>query len=113
MSGNPRWSLDFLDWRGLVTSRWKYAFYETGHERLFDLENDPFEMKNLAETDPQTCTEMRDKLLQLLAESREPYFDVLIEHGAPVEGPVLDVGERYQKGRLAPIWPDLVRRHES
>ena len=63
MSGNPRWNLDFLDWRGLVTSRWKYAFYETGHERLFDLDSDPFEMNNLAETDSETCGEMRSKLV--------------------------------------------------
>ena len=29
MVNNPRWNLDFMDWRGLVTERWKYAFYET------------------------------------------------------------------------------------
>ena len=48
MCGNPRWDLDFLDWRGLVTNKWKYAYYETGHELLFDLEKDPYEQKNLA-----------------------------------------------------------------
>jgi len=112
MSGNPRWNLDFLDWRGVVTSRWKYAFYETGHERLFDLKNDPYEMNNLADTDAQSREEMRSKLLQLLADSREPYFDVLIEHGVPVEGPALDVSELDIKGKLAPVWPDLVRRHK-
>ena len=112
MSGNPRWNLDFLDWRGLVTARWKYAFYETGHQLLYDLENDPFEMNNLADAEPQTCAEMRGRLLELLADSREPYFDVLIEHGAQVAGPALDVSEFYGKGKLAPIWPDLVRRHE-
>ena len=113
MSGVPRWTLDSLDWRGLVSSRWKYAFYETGHELLFDLENDPFEMANLVGVDPETCSAMRRKLLELLAESREPYFDVLIENGAPVEGPALDVGESRRQGNLAPIWPDLVRRPES
>jgi len=113
MSGVPRWTLDSLDWRGLVSSRWKYAFYETGHELLFDLENDPFEMANLVGVDPETCAAMRRKLLELLAESREPYFDVLIENGAPVEGPALDVGESRRQGNLAPIWPDLVRRPES
>ena len=81
MSGNPRWNLDFLDWRGLVTDRWKYAFYETGHQLLFDLENDPFEMNNLADAEPEICAALRGRLLDLLAESREPYFDVLIEHG--------------------------------
>ena len=98
---------------GWSLPRWKYAFYETGHQLLFDLENDPFEMNNLVETDPETCAAMREKLLELLADSREPYFDVLIEDGAPVQGPALDVGESRRKGNLAPVWPDLVRRLES
>ena len=106
MSGNPRWNLDFLDWRGLVTQRWKYAFYETGHELLFDLESDPHEQHNLATVDTETCSAMRQRLLQLLAETREPYFDVLIEHGVSLEGPVLDVGEFHGKGLLSPIWAD-------
>lgn len=113
MSGNPRWNLDFLDWRGVVTDRWKYAFYETGHELLFDLENDPFEQSNLASSDPENCENMRQLLLDLLAETREPYFDVLIEHGVPPEGPVLDVGESHGKGLLSPIWPDMVRQYEE
>lgn len=113
MSGNPRWNLDFLDWRGLVTTRWKYAFYETGQQLLYDLANDPFEMNNLAATDTETCEEMRHKLLELMADTREPYFDVLMEHGVPAEGPALDVGEFYGKGRLAPVWPELVRKHEA
>ena len=112
MSGNPRWSLDFLDWRGLVTDRWKYAFYETGHQLLYDLDSDPFEMNNLAASDTETCAEMRGKLLDLLADSREPYFDVLMEHGVPPQGPALDVGQSTNRGKLAPIWPDLVRKDE-
>jgi arylsulfatase A-like enzyme len=113
MSGNPRWHLDFLDWRGLVTERWKYAFYETGHELLFDLHADPYEIHNLAAEESETCAAMRIELLALLAANREPYFDVLIEHGVPPEGPVLDVGEFNGKGLLAPIWPELVRRPEG
>ncbi|MEM7129485.1 MAG: sulfatase-like hydrolase/transferase [Chloroflexota bacterium] len=108
MAGNPRWNLDFLDWRGLVTERWKYAFYETGHELLFDLVSDPHEQHNLAASDVATCAEMRQRLLELLAETREPYFDVLIEHGVPLESPVLDVGEFHGLGLLSPIWADNV-----
>ena len=70
-------------------------------------------MANLAEVDAETCEAMRGKLLELLAESREPYFDVLIENGAPLQGPALDVGESRRRGNLAPIWPELVRRLES
>lgn len=90
---NPRWGLRFLDWRGVVTKRWKYAFCETGREVLFDLETDPCEMNNLAETDPERLGKMRRRLLALLAETREPYFDVLIEHGAPLEWPPIDVSK--------------------
>ncbi|MEM7535760.1 MAG: sulfatase-like hydrolase/transferase [Chloroflexota bacterium] len=111
MSGNPRWTLDFLDWRGLVTKQWKYAFYETGHELLFDLNNDPHEQTNLVDSDPDTCAAMRTRLLQLLADTREPYFDVLIEHGVTPASPVLDVGKPHT-GRLSPIWPDMVVRED-
>jgi arylsulfatase A-like enzyme len=91
MVGNPRWNLDFLDWRGIVTEKWKYAVYETGEEMLFDLEADPYEMQNLAGTDHPQRPALRRELLAALAESREPYFDVLLEHGAPQDKPDIDV----------------------
>ena len=91
MVNNPRWALQLQDWRGLVTERWKYTFYETGQELLYDLENDPYEIKNLAATNPAECEKQRRALLTLLAQSREPYFDVLIEHGVTPEGPVVDI----------------------
>lgn len=88
---NPRWNLDLLDWRGIVTREWKYAFYENGDELLFNLDTDPYEMKNLAETNREKCDEMRQRLLETLEETREPYFDVIIEHGVPQEKPDIDV----------------------
>jgi len=84
MVGNPRWSLDLLDWRGLTDERWQYAFFETGRELLFDLAATPDKLTNLAADNPEQCAELRARLLTLLAASREPYFDVLIEHGAAV-----------------------------
>jgi arylsulfatase A-like enzyme len=92
MVGNARWTLDFRDWRGLVTDRWKYAHYETGEKLLFDLAADPLERSNLAGRPEHAGTEagLRRKLLQLLRETREPYFDVLIEHGADC-APTTDV----------------------
>jgi arylsulfatase A-like enzyme len=83
MHNNPRWNLDYLDWRGLVTDRHKYAYYETGHELLFDLEQDPYEMHNLAQEKPELCAQLRAQLLDLLQSTREPFFDVVIEHGVP------------------------------
>lgn len=93
MVNNPRWNLRFLDWRGIVTLNWKYAFCETGREVLFDLEADPFEMHNVADANPAQLATMRQQLLRMLAESREPYFDVLIEHGAPLAWPPIDVSK--------------------
>lgn len=89
--GNPRWTLDHLDWRGFVTKKWKYAFYETGHEILFDLENDPWELTNLVHTHAKRLPEMRLRLLHALRETREPSFDVLITHGVPPDQCVINV----------------------
>lgn len=107
MVGNPRWNLDFLDWRGLVTQRWKYAFFESGHELLFDLDADPYEQHNLVESQPTVRDELFQRLLALLAESREPYFDVLMQHPAPLATPIINVNPG-QQGGIAPIWPQVV-----
>lgn len=91
MVGNPRWRLALLDWRGIVTADWKYAFYETGEELLFDLNNDPYEMTNLAGSRPEVCTEMKKRLLEELRRTKEPYFDVVLEYGVPPDYPDIDV----------------------
>ena len=96
MVGSTRVDLNWIDWRGFVTERWKYAFYETGRELLYDLENDPYEMDNIADRDPAACCRMREQLLELLRATREPFFDVLIEHGVPANMTVTNVaGDRY------------------
>jgi arylsulfatase A-like enzyme len=107
MVGNPRVHFDYTDWRGLVTGRWKYAFYESGHELLFDLKKDPYEQNNLAAAAPSTCAELRGSLLKMLADTREPYFDVLIEHGVQPEGPTLNPSQRRRDG-IAPHWDDMI-----
>ena len=65
------------------TKRYKYAFYETGREMVFDLLEDPYEMHDLSRERPELCAELRANLLDLLRETREPFFDVVIEHGVP------------------------------
>ena len=87
MVGSPRWDLAMPDWRGLVNERWKYAFNEHRIELLFDLENDPFEQNNLADGNPAECDRQRARLLEMLAETRDPYWDVLIEHGVEAAVP--------------------------
>ncbi|MEM6822254.1 MAG: sulfatase [Verrucomicrobiota bacterium] len=91
MTNNPRWKMSKLDWRGVINERWKYAFYETGQELLFDIETDPFEQKNLAQENLEMRDEMRTRLLELLEETRDPYFNVLIHHGVPQDEPDIDV----------------------
>jgi len=108
MVGNPHVHFDYVDWRGVVSRRWKYAFYETGHELLFDLQNDPCELVNLAEKNPSVCEEMRGRLLVILREQSEPYFDVLIQHGVEPEGPCPNPSVRRRDG-IAPYWNDLIR----
>ena len=108
MCGNPRWNLDFLDWRGLVTNKWKYAYYETGHELLFDLEEDPYEQTNLVDSQTEIRNQLRQQLLRTLAETREPYFDVLIEHGVRLETPVINVSTR-KHGGISPTWDKVIQ----
>jgi arylsulfatase A-like enzyme len=91
MSGNAHFALESMDWRGLVTENWKYAFYENGFEAMYNLKDDPFEMDNLAGKAPRKREELKKMLLELLKETREPFFDVLIEHGIAPEHPDTDV----------------------
>jgi arylsulfatase A-like enzyme len=81
MTESPMWTPAYLNWRGFTDGRWKYAFYEDRHEELFDLQSDPFEQTNLALSAPEECRNMRRRLLDLLAATREPFFDVIMEHG--------------------------------
>jgi choline-sulfatase len=38
---------------GLRTHRWKYILYRTGAEELYDLRADPYELHNVATSDPR------------------------------------------------------------
>ncbi len=107
MNNNPRWSLDFIDWRAIVSHRWKYIYFETGHELLYDLRADPYEMNNIAAKEPATKARLRQGLLDLLFESREPYFDVLMEYGVAPERPIINVSNRFNDG-IAPTWKDMI-----
>ena len=73
-----------------MDQRWKYAFVEDRTELLYDLESDPYEQHNLATELPQEGARLRRRLLELLKETRDPYWDVLIEHGVPCAEPVID-----------------------
>lgn len=82
MTESPMWTPAYPNWRGLTDGRWKYTFYEHGGEELFDLARDPGELRNLADAEADRRQAMRARLLALLAATREPFFDVIIEYGA-------------------------------
>jgi len=96
MVANPRWDLSFVDWRGIRTRNWKYCFYEDCSEELFNLKDDPYEMNNLAESNLEMLKQMRDLLLTRLHETREPFFDVIIENGKNMNDEDIDVSCKKQ-----------------
>jgi arylsulfatase A-like enzyme len=93
MEGNPSWHLGMRDWRGLIYENWKYSIFEGGEEILYDLESDPYEMNNVIADEPDRRDRMRARLLQELSATREPYFDVIIEHGCPQVKPDIDAND--------------------
>jgi len=93
-------SPEMPDWRGLVDERWKYAFIENRIELLYDLETDPYELHNLAKENVEKCAELRGRLLELLEETRDPYWDVLIEHGVACDEEIIDANDSPRR-RLA------------
>ena len=80
-------------WTGLTDGRWKYIYYApTGRQELFDLENDPGELRDLA-GDPAhaaAVSEWRGKMIDHLAERGEPYVvdgDLGTREGAMLYSP--------------------------
>jgi arylsulfatase A-like enzyme len=63
--------------RALRTARWKYVYYPFDRDELYDLQDDPWEMRNLID-DPASqaaLAEMRARLVKRM----EPAGDVLRE----------------------------------
>lgn len=61
--------------RGVRTGRWKYIVYLTGQghrEQLFDLENDPWERKNLAGSNLGRLRRMRTLLARWMRDTGDP-----------------------------------------
>jgi arylsulfatase A-like enzyme len=49
--------------RMMRTKRWKYVYSPYVAEELYDLEQDPFELVNLAESERSVCRQLREVLL--------------------------------------------------
>jgi len=86
-------------WTGVTNGRYKYIYYaSTGQQELFDLQDDPGELHDLA-ADPARAglvKEWRDRMIAHLAERGEPYVingDLGIREKAMVLGPNYPKGE--------------------
>ncbi|MCP4380660.1 MAG: sulfatase-like hydrolase/transferase [Hyphomicrobiales bacterium] len=66
------------DWRMIERSRWKYVWYRDVGEELFDLDEDPFEMSNLA--DEAAYAQRKNGLRQALGEFLNQSGDPLASH---------------------------------
>ncbi len=62
-------------WRGLRTTRWTYARWLSGDVWLFDRENDPFEMKNLAGSPEhkEIQVQLEQRLQQWIMDTDDPF----------------------------------------
>lgn len=72
-------------WRGIRTRRYMYARYESGPWVLYDLERDPYEMKNLVE-DPSARGVLQDLDQRLSAWMSEVGDSWKLNWTIPVEG---------------------------
>ncbi len=66
------------DWKTLIDGRWKFVWGDRGRHLLFDLEEDPDELRNLVTIHPDVAARMQEKL--------EEYFSSL-----PKPGEAMDV----------------------
>ena len=59
----------------LTDGREKYIWWCDGREQLFDLQNDPRELCDLVESEPQKLENWRQKLIEKLRERPEGWSD--------------------------------------
>ncbi len=52
------------DWRGIRTKKWVYAFHKFGDWVMYDLQNDPYQLKNLVD-DPKHASQKKQLAGQL------------------------------------------------
>ncbi len=62
------------EWRGVRTKRHTYVKWFSGREELFDNQNDPYQMKSLAEANRQTVMDFRALLHDLLQEAHDEFL---------------------------------------
>jgi len=69
------------DWRGIRTKQWVYVFHSGGDWVMYDLENDPYQLRNLA--DSAAHAEVKSDLQARLAAMRRELGEDLPLKGLP------------------------------
>jgi len=69
--------IDYLNipWRGIRTKKWKYWHYLDGTEFLFDLEKDPYEIRNLSKEPAwqEILLEFRERVRKFRIKTKDPF----------------------------------------
>ena len=68
-------------WRGVRTAKYNYARMEEGPWVCFDLENDPYERNNLAETNSPVVSELDGLVLDAMKKTGDSWRNINRETG--------------------------------
>ncbi len=65
--------------RTIRTQRWKYNLYAHYGEELYDMQSDPHEIRNIANTNQhkKVVSKLRDRLTQWIRDTDDPFFDLV------------------------------------
>lgn len=71
----PETGTIFQEWRAVRTRSHSYVRWMNGNEELYDLNEDPYQLRNLLETGapPAVAAELREQLASLLRESHDDF----------------------------------------
>jgi len=72
---SPDWiKHDGNEWRGVRTQRWSYARWRDGRTELYDLQADPWELTNLADSNPEQRDAMEARLQAFLKHHHDEFL---------------------------------------
>lgn len=72
----------------MTSEKWKYIYRVSNEDDLFNLENDPFELRNLIQSEPEEAARLKEKIMKEL--ERQVERGVLFWGGSPPPSEPLD-----------------------